>query len=201
MKPQNDIIEKAGIEIVGGEYGSTTIHEELETRYNTRRKINRSIEYASGTNNYCGEVFEFSLPDILKMKEENDYYIKKLVDLTKEISPFKDIVPVCSNKFEPGAILTDSWGWEQTNIDFYCIVKRAGIFVTVMPMTKHTSEEKGFMTKEEMPGQIDFTASPQRKKIQLSSRGEEYGFSFHDYAGGGYCRLWDGEKETSTHYA
>lgn len=203
MKNNNDqtkIIEAAGIEIVAGEYDTTSIREELETRINTRRKINRSIEYAAGTDNYCGEVFEFPLNILESMKQENDHFIQKLLDLKISLSPFKDVVPKHSDKFEVGAILTDSWGWEQTNIDFYCIVKRSGNWLTVLPMSKITSEEKGFMTNDEMPDKINFCADPQRKKLCIHY-GKENGFSFRNYSGGGWCRLWNGEKETSTHYA
>ena len=41
--------------------------------------------------------------------------------------------------FTPGAILVDSWGWDQTNIDFYRITKRSGDFVTVEKLKKSTS--------------------------------------------------------------
>ena len=198
---QTKIIEAAGIEVVGGEYGLTTINEELETRKNTRRKINRSISNVEG-HSINSDVFEFALADLNKMQDENDHFIKKLLDLKISLSPFKDVVPVHSTKFEVGAILTDSWGYEQTNIDFYCIVKRSGNWLTVLPMTKKSSEMSSqYLTRDELPGKIDFAADPQRKKLFVDREGKESGFSFRDYAGGGWCRLWDGEKEQSTHYA
>lgn len=190
----------AGIEIVGGEYGVTTISEELQTRLNTRRKINRSLSNILKGDNHT-DVFEMLLEDIQKLQAENDHYIRKLIALKKDLSPFKDVQPKQSDKFEVGAILVDQWGWEQTNVDFYCIVKFSGQYVTVLPMTKITGPENGFMTNEEEPGIIDFTADPQRKKVHNNSEGQPYGFSFRDYAGGGFCRLWDGKKQTSTHYA
>lgn len=198
---QTKLIEQAGIEVVGGEYNCTTINEELETRINTRRKINRSFANFDGANNY--DVFEdFTVSELNRLKEENDHFIQKLIELKISLSPFKDVVPKHSDKFEVGAILVDSWGWEQTNIDFYCIVKRSGNWLTVLPMSKKSTEMNvQYMTREELPGEINFGADPQRKKLQLSSEGKEYGFTFRDYACGGYCRLWDGEKETSTHYA
>lgn len=199
---QTKIIEQAGIEVVGGEYGLTTINEELETRINTRRKINRSMDEANGDKNFCGETFGLGIADLKKMQEENEHFIKKLIELKISLSPFKDVLPEKSDLFEVGAILTDSYGWEQTNIDFYCIVKRAGKWLTILPMTKKSSEmSRQYMTREELPGEIDFSADPQRKKLQLSSEGKESGFSLRDYSMGGWCRLWDGEKETSTHYA
>ena len=113
-----------------------------------------------------------------------------------------NITPAVSTNYEVGAILVDSWGWEQTNIEFYCIIKRTGDFVTVLPMKKN-SESKDFfatMTKSNTPGEIDFSAKPIRKKVKKFD-GKESGFSFRDYTGGGWCNLWDGEPEISSHYA
>lgn len=111
-----------------------------------------------------------------------------------------NIQPQILDTYQPGAILVDSWGWEQTNIDFYCIVARKGDWLTVLPMKKHTSPEIGFMTNEETPLHVDHTAKPIRKKVKAWS-GQETGFSFRNYSGGGWCSLWKGKPVTSTHYA
>jgi hypothetical protein len=55
--------------------------------------------------------------------------------------------------FQPGAILYSSWGWEQTNIDWYRIVKRSGEWLTLMPIRSATREE-GFMAGHCCPQSI-----------------------------------------------
>lgn len=112
------------------------------------------------------------------------------------------VTPHVSTVFEVGAILYDSWGWEQTNIDFYCITNRkaGSAYCVVFPMKKSVSEEIGFMTNEVMPTEINWNAKPQLKKIK-SFDGKESGFSFRNYSGGGWCKLWKGSKITETHYA
>lgn len=112
-----------------------------------------------------------------------------------------DIQFKVSDNFEVGAILTDSWGWEQTNYDFYAIVKRSGMFVTIAKLKKSTGPEIGFMTTHSMPVfEIDETVKPLRKKVKVFD-GKESGFSLRDYAGGGWVNLWDGKEVTETHYA
>lgn len=113
---------------------------------------------------------------------------------------FKHINPKVSNIFEPGAIVYDSWGYEQTNIDYYCIVKRTNQMLTLLPMKQRRGEEIGFMTNKETPIAIDFEATPIRKKIK-SYDGKETGFSLRNYVGGGWVTLWNGVPKTSTHYA
>jgi hypothetical protein len=111
-----------------------------------------------------------------------------------------NITPKVSEIYEVGAILTDSWGYDQTNIDFYCIVKVSGSFVTLLPMKKISTNESSYMSRENMPGEIDFNEKPIRKKVK-NWNGAAQGFSLRNYAGGGWCRLWNGKPETSTHYA
>lgn len=198
MRTDKPILDKAGIETVSEEL---TINAEIETRIETNRKLNRSIDYAGGTNNYCGEVFNLPVKTLEAMQKENNIYLQKLYDLKKEISPFKYVTPIKSEYYETGAILRDSWGYDQTNIDFYCIVKRAGLYATILPLKKQSGEFNGqAMTREEEPGEIDFTKDPIRKKI-AGYEGKDIGFTLRNYTGGGWCELWKGEKETSTHYA
>lgn len=112
------------------------------------------------------------------------------------------ITPKQSTQYEVGAILCDTWGYEQTNIDFYCIVKVSGDWVTVAPMTKASAlgGEHWSMTTKETPGVINPDKPTIRKKLK-SFNGEAAGFSFRNYTGGGWCKLWDGRPKLATHYA
>lgn len=111
------------------------------------------------------------------------------------------IMPHVSTNYEIGAILYDSWGYEQTNIDYYCIIARKGEWITVQKMKKQsTSEAPMSMTTTETPLEIDTSEKPVRKKIKTFD-GKESGFSFRNYSGGGWCSLWNGKEKTASHYA
>lgn len=112
------------------------------------------------------------------------------------------ITPKQSTQYEVGAILCDTWACEQTNVDFYCIVKISGDWVTVVQMTKITKPYGGplSMETEETPGTIDTTKRAIRKKLKRYN-GEISGFSFRDGITGGWCRLWSGKPKLATHYA
>ena len=113
-----------------------------------------------------------------------------------------EITPKHSTTYEPGAILCDKWGWEQTNVEFYCVVKMSGDWVTVAPMTKISTPngEAWSMTTKEAPGVIDTDKPTIRKKLKRFN-GELSGFSFRNYAGGGWCELWKGSPQFASHYA
>jgi len=113
----------------------------------------------------------------------------------------QSINPHVSVKYEVGAIIFDSWGYEQTNIDYYCIIERKGQWLTLLPMKANSiAEAPKSMTTQETPLEIDYSQKPIRKKLKIFN-GEESGFTFRDYAGGGWCRLWDGKTKVASHYA
>lgn len=53
--------------------------------------------------------------------------------MTKTITPNHD--------FKPGDILVSSWGYEQTNVDFYQVVGITKCSVKIRPIMGHTIEE------------------------------------------------------------
>src|SRR5687767_2757857 len=112
------------------------------------------------------------------------------------------ITPHFSTSYEVGAILYDSWGCEQTNIDFYCIVERSGEWVKVQKMVSETIKsplrDDFSMVKSVKPGVLT-TEKPIRKKLKVFN-GNETGFAMRNYSGGGWCSLWNGKEKTSTHY-
>lgn len=106
------------------------------------------------------------------------------------------IEPSVMTVYQPGAILEDSWGYEQTNIDFYCIVKRVGNWITVLPMKKEVLSAHGFMTYKSAPTEIDWSEKPKRKRLS-----GETGFSLRPGMSGGWVTLWKGQPSLETHYA
>lgn len=119
----------------------------------------------------------------------------------KPLKNYPEITPAIAEDYVPGAILFDTWGNEQTNIDYYCIVERSGLFVTIMPMKKiEVSEGTDRMITLVSPDCIDFDATPTKKKIRLLC-GEEIGFTMRNYSGGGWVRLWNGKAKVASHYA
>lgn len=173
--------------------------EKIEECLHLSRKLNRSIDNLK-TGYHSNEFEGLTLEELYELKKSNDAALVKLYAEMLEKSPYKNIVPVVLTEFETGAIVYDSWGYDQTNIDFYCIVKRAGDFVTLLPMKKRVSAEIGFMTNDNTPDEIDFTVEPVRKKVK-SYNGKESGFSMRAYTGGGWVSLYEGSPKRSTHYA
>jgi len=105
------------------------------------------------------------------------------------------------NPFKVGDILYSSWGYDQTNIDFYRVEKVSGGTVTVIQLE---SEEKTDPSPGgagwSMIGKVTPTNRTKgaafRRKVQTTGR--EPGIKIESYAG---AWKWDGKPKQVSHYA
>src|SRR5262245_43447416 len=113
-----------------------------------------------------------------------------------------EVTPHVSERYEVGAILENQWGYDQTNIDYYCIVKRSEnakgqIWLTLVEMTVGESYETHWMQGKCMAGVIREGAKPFRRLLRVWD-GSERGVGIESY---GWCSLWDGKPSHWTAYA
>lgn len=111
--------------------------------------------------------------------------------------------PHQSDTYELGAILEHSWGYDQTNIDFFVIVKRSDTpkgdtWLTLQEMTVGSKTETGFMQGRCTPGEVRDDAKPIRRKLH-KWQGEERGVGIERSYG--WASLWDGKPANWTAYA
>jgi hypothetical protein len=94
-----------------------------------------------------------------------------------------------------GQILESSWGYDQTNYDFYYVLSVKNGWATLQKMTNVSQPINGFreMTTLEVPGEIDNSEQPFRRKIKNCGW-----VSINSYAG---ARPWNLQPKTASHYA
>jgi hypothetical protein len=90
-----------------------------------------------------------------------------------------------------GDIVVNSWGWEQTNIDFYAVVKASEHFVWLQELSENRTEN-GWLrgTCEPIPG---------TEHGEITKHAVSYGNSVNFKHGSG--SVWDGKPEHWTAYA
>lgn len=95
-----------------------------------------------------------------------------------------------------GDIFYNSWGYDQTNIDWYQVVgvTPTGKSVKVRPIAGKV-KETGFMSGESAPQKGKFTGAAKTKKLGIHN-GEPYLASKH-----GWTSLWDGKSKYASWYA
>jgi len=109
--------------------------------------------------------------------------------------------PELLSKADPGAIFHWSWGYDQTNCDFYQVISRKGYMVTVREIGQSVVENSIYshgMADQRLAIKDSFLENkkPFVKKVQFSSDGRPY--LSMDY---GWCDLWNGQPEYCSWYA
>jgi hypothetical protein len=96
-----------------------------------------------------------------------------------------------------GDILESSWGYDQTNVDFYQVVKSTASTVTLRKINAKTVAGDGW-TGKVTPIKDDFDdAEPLRRKVKDGWNGEPY-VKVKSYA---MAHRWDGKPVNYTAYA
>jgi len=93
----------------------------------------------------------------------------------------------------PGAILYSSWGYEQTNIDFYEILERKNDFVIIQEIGQVRDHDSMGDSGTCMPNKEIKIGEPFRKKITKNAS-----INLESYKG---CWLWDGKPKSWSSYA
>jgi hypothetical protein len=97
-----------------------------------------------------------------------------------------------------GDIFEWSWGYDQTNLDYFEVVARRGRMLTVRELAQKTVPgSEGFMSDRRLPlpGQFLENAKPQSKLLQFSGGKPFIAQEF------GWCDLWDGSAHYCSWYA
>jgi len=74
------------------------------------------------------------------------------------------------DQVQVGDIFVSSWGYDQTNIDFFQVIEKtaSGKSVTLLPMTRERVGSSGYENKV-VPGEVRRGAQPLRRKLAPSS--------------------------------
>lgn len=91
-----------------------------------------------------------------------------------------------------GAVVVNSWGYDQTNIDFYQVVKASANYVWLRPIGYSDHTETGFMSGRCTPAIDKFMGD---EVTQHRAEGKNVNFRH----GGG--SIWNGQPEHWTAYA
>lgn len=93
-----------------------------------------------------------------------------------------------------GDFFVDSWGYEQTNVDWYQVTKVSPASVWLRRV-KSDRTETGYMTGECVPVKNAFIGDEKRKKLRQNSG------HFNVPSDYGWCQLWDGRPKRYSSYA
>lgn len=105
--------------------------------------------------------------------------------------------------FKVGDVVVNSWGYDQTNVDWYRVTRATKCFVWLKPIAGHV-EETGFMSGKSQPHVDTTSADPQAWGFADVKNGEE---TQHKASGShvnfehGSGSKWDGREMHASWYA
>jgi hypothetical protein len=108
----------------------------------------------------------------------------------KKKAPALSAVP-----FKPGDILYNSWGYDQTNVDFYEVVEVKSASTIIIRPIAQTTTETCFMSGHTEPIPGEYTGEPITKRVQWYEGKPYIKFEF------GCGSFWKGEAVSCSWYA
>ncbi len=94
------------------------------------------------------------------------------------------------HNMEVGHILEYSWGYEQTNIDFFQVVRTTPKGVYIRPIASKHVDSTGYLQGKVVPDVDAFTGPEQFKRVSNNSVSMPHG----------WCGLWDGKPSFYSSY-
>jgi hypothetical protein len=99
------------------------------------------------------------------------------------------------NEITVGTIFYSSWGYDQTNVCFYRVVKRTAAMVTLQRLRKHVVTA-GDMTGKAVPHECDHEDAPIRRRLSIRGGDAIVRIDSCEFA-----VPWDGKPKSFSSYA
>jgi hypothetical protein len=94
-------------------------------------------------------------------------------------------------------ILVSSWGYDQTNIDFYKVIKVNGSFITLQPLDNKIVERLNEMAEKVVPSQHNHPYKKIIRKKFKPSNYKGYCVKIESYE---FAYPYDGQPTEQNHY-
>ena len=101
-----------------------------------------------------GKESWFLVLGLIQKKKELEMTTSKREDAIMQDVIAGKVIPHVAKRMEVGAILCASWGYEQTNVDWFCIVGATDKTVWTLPMSTIVEKSIGWASELVMPGNI-----------------------------------------------
>lgn len=103
------------------------------------------------------------------------------------------------NPLKPGDILYTNWGYDQTNVEFYQVIKTTGRKVQLREL-RQIKTDRGFMSGNTRPAKDSFFSKEILNRMVMPSKGTSGGFyvKINDSV---TAWLWDGKTKSYSSYA
>lgn len=153
-----------------------------------------------------GKAFKSFANYYFKDEERRELYLQQLIHDHEKMIQYKarrkveqklekSVTPEVMSKIPVGTILSNSWGYEQTNVDFYQVVAVKNKSVVIRRIASSMVEDCGPMSGRATAVSDSFIGEEIVKRVQ-AYRGTPYISMKH-----GSCSIWTGRPMYVSWYA
>lgn len=100
------------------------------------------------------------------------------------------------NPYQVGQVFYDSWGYEQTNIDFYQITEVGNKVVKMRKIGQIMTRSAGDMCEYVKPAVDTFVGDEETRRITFDRNGKSHVNGYR-----GWLHVWDRQEIYQSHYA
>ena len=128
-------------------------------------------------------MWHYRFQDIVRRNARIDETLKNII----EVREYKDkqkkqrLEASASHDVKPGDVFRCSWGYDQTNIDYYQVLSVSGQMAVISEIGCE-SEETGFMQGESVPALDRFIGETRKVRIQRYSMDSEPYFRVNSFS-------------------
>lgn len=145
---------------------------------------------------YAGKANRHAWNYRFRNEEQRQNHITRWVEGLRESKARKEArraeEKAFKHSYQVGDIFFNSWGYEQTNVDFYQVVAITAKSVKVREIGQQ-SEETGFMSGRTMAKKDHFIS----EKVMTKKVNSDGSIAMRH----GYCGKWDGQAKHYSNYA
>lgn len=149
-------------------------------------------------SNYFYGTVEQQEAAVAKFIEAHEKFAKEVAERKQRKSDAKANLV---NPFKVGDILYDSWGYDQTNIDFYQVVETGAKSVKVRSIGQDMVRGAGWLCEYVTAKKDSFIGEPVVKILQVYLNSNNQPVVHIKSRFGGSLSPWDGEEKYQSHYA
>lgn len=142
-------IPKSCTECIKNKYGTIYHTPETSTEF-------IAISYEPKATRNHTWLYRFPSYEAMQKKMQEFFSNRERREQEKQARKEKEKSFDASTIYQIGSIVYNSWGWEQTNIDFFQVVKVTKANVFLRPITQHITEYNSSMSEYVAPNKDQF---------------------------------------------
>ncbi len=128
--------------------------------------------------------------DLQKYIDDHNSRLLKYQEDLKQRKLRNKVTPEKIKSLSIGSIFYCSWGYEQTNIDFYQVISIKGIMIEIQAIKSSLIEHDTHDSGKVIPLKDEFRGQPIKKKLQCMDN--TFRIAIHSFAD---AYLWDGKPK------